>query len=205
MMIDTKAEQGQIARPFVGGRTHGRLPITCKEWAEYWAIQSLSHIRFGAGSGVAAIGLYCRWFGSFPSRYFADIRLLAVRRLKAVRSSLRDGSLSGPGLKKPNVKDHGAAVIDFPFKTDDDGRSRGSFCSRKPLRGGGIVRFRCFSSRVDVRVAEFFRKFSFLRKDNVMNSESWDVRMDGDMVIAGLSERTREPFLRAARQLAKFH
>ena len=54
-------------------------------------------------------------------------------------------------------------------------------------------------------VAEFFRKFSFLRKDEVMQNESWDVRMDGDMVIAGLSERTREAYLRAARQLAKFH
>jgi integrase/recombinase XerD len=54
-------------------------------------------------------------------------------------------------------------------------------------------------------VAEFFRKFSFLRKGNVMKNESWDVRMDGDMVIAGLSERTREAYLRAARQLAKFH
>jgi hypothetical protein len=40
-------------------------------------------------------------------------------------------------------------------------------------------------------VAEFFRKFSFLRKDTVMKNESWDVQMDGDMVIAGLSERTR--------------
>jgi integrase/recombinase XerD len=38
-----------------------------------------------------------------------------------------------------------------------------------------------------------------------MKNESWDVRMDGDMVIAGLSERTREAYLRAARQLAKFH
>ncbi len=28
-----------------------------------------------------------------------------------------------------NVKDHGVAVSDFPFKTDDDGRSRASFCS----------------------------------------------------------------------------
>ena len=54
-------------------------------------------------------------------------------------------------------------------------------------------------------VAEFFRKFSFLRKGTVMKNESWDVRMDGDMVIAGLSERTREAYLRAARQLAKFH
>ena len=54
-------------------------------------------------------------------------------------------------------------------------------------------------------VAEFFRKFSFLRKGNVMQNESWDVRMDGDMVIAGLSERTREAYLRAARQLAQFH
>jgi hypothetical protein len=53
--------------------------------------------------------------------------------------------------------------------------------------------------------AEFFRKFSFLRKDHVMKNESWDVRMDGDMVSAGLSERTREAYLRAARQLAKFH
>lgn len=47
-------------------------------------------------------------------------------------------------------------------------------------------------------VAEFFRKFSFLRKDNVMKNESWEVRMDGDLVIAGLSERTREAYLRAA-------
>jgi integrase/recombinase XerD len=54
-------------------------------------------------------------------------------------------------------------------------------------------------------VAEFFRNFSFLRKDTVMKNESWDVRMDGDMVITGLSERTREAYLRAARQLAKFH
>ncbi len=38
-----------------------------------------------------------------------------------------------------------------------------------------------------------------------MKNESWDVRMDGDMVIAGLSERTRETYLRAARQLANFH
>lgn len=38
-----------------------------------------------------------------------------------------------------------------------------------------------------------------------MKNESWDVRMDGDMIIAGLSERTREAYLRAARQLAKFH
>ncbi|MDA1165911.1 MAG: hypothetical protein O3B13_22665 [Planctomycetota bacterium] len=38
-----------------------------------------------------------------------------------------------------------------------------------------------------------------------MKNESWDVGMDGDMVIAGLSERTREAYLRAARQLAKFH
>ena len=38
-----------------------------------------------------------------------------------------------------------------------------------------------------------------------MKNESWDVRMDGDMVIAGLSERTREAYLRAVRQLAKFH
>lgn len=38
-----------------------------------------------------------------------------------------------------------------------------------------------------------------------MKNESWEVRMDGDLVIAGLSERTREAYLRAARQLAKFH
>lgn len=38
-----------------------------------------------------------------------------------------------------------------------------------------------------------------------MKNETWDVRMDGDMVIAGLSERTREAYLRAVRQLAKFH
>ena len=38
-----------------------------------------------------------------------------------------------------------------------------------------------------------------------MKNESWDVRMDGEMVIAGLSERTREAYLRAVRQLAKFH
>jgi len=54
-------------------------------------------------------------------------------------------------------------------------------------------------------VAEFFRKFSFLRKDDVMKNESWDVRMAGEMVIAGLSERTREAYLWAARQLAQFH
>ena len=53
-------------------------------------------------------------------------------------------------------------------------------------------------------VAEFFRKFSFLRKDDVMKNESWDVRMAGEMVIAGLSQRTREAYLRAARQLAQF-
>jgi integrase/recombinase XerD len=35
--------------------------------------------------------------------------------------------------------------------------------------------------------------------------DSWDVRMDGDMVIVGLSERTREAYLRAVRQLANFH
>ncbi|REJ85647.1 MAG: hypothetical protein DWQ34_28610, partial [Planctomycetota bacterium] len=28
-----------------------------------------------------------------------------------------------------NVQDHGAAVIDIEFKTDDAGRSRASFCS----------------------------------------------------------------------------
>ena len=38
-----------------------------------------------------------------------------------------------------------------------------------------------------------------------MKNESWDVLMDGYMIIAGLSERTREAYLRAARQLAKFH
>jgi len=37
--------------------------------------------------------------------------------------------------KQPgNVQDHGAAVIDIDFKTDDAGRSRASFCS--PLFGG---------------------------------------------------------------------
>ncbi|MFT5323747.1 MAG: integrase/recombinase XerD [Planctomycetaceae bacterium] len=51
-------------------------------------------------------------------------------------------------------------------------------------------------------VAEFFRKFSFLRKDDVMQNESWDVRMDGDMVIAGLSERTREAYLRTEKRAA---
>jgi len=37
-----------------------------------------------------------------------------------------------PGAIPPfptNDKDHGAAVIDFPFKSDDAGRSRASFCS----------------------------------------------------------------------------
>ncbi len=38
-----------------------------------------------------------------------------------------------------------------------------------------------------------------------MKNDSWDVRMDGDMVIAGLGERTREAYLRAVRQPAKFH
>ena len=69
---------------------------------------------------------------------------------------------------------------------------------------GVILKDRCRFVTGELRVAEFFRKFSFLRKDTVMKNESWDVRMDGDMVFAGLSERTREAYLRAARQLAKF-
>ncbi|MBL6707474.1 MAG: phage integrase N-terminal SAM-like domain-containing protein [Planctomycetaceae bacterium] len=54
-------------------------------------------------------------------------------------------------------------------------------------------------------MAKFFRKFSILQKDTVITDESWDVRMDGDMVIAGLIGRTREAYLRAVRQLATFH
>jgi hypothetical protein len=41
--------------------------------------------------------------------------------------------------------------------------------------------------------------------NEVKTSETSDVRMDGDMVIAGLSERTREAYRRAVRQLAMFH
>lgn len=41
--------------------------------------------------------------------------------------------------------------------------------------------------------------------NEVKTSETSDVRMDGDMVIARLSERTREAYRRAVRQLAMFH
>ena len=36
-----------------------------------------------------------------------------------------------------------------------------------------------------------------------MNHDSWDARMDGDMVIAGLSERTREAYLEAANKVLR--
>jgi len=34
---------------------------------------------------------------------------------------------------------------------------------------------------------------------------SWQEKMDGDMVIAGLSERTREAYSRAVRQLVRHY
>jgi len=39
------------------------------------------------------------------------------------------GVVSHGAILSDNDHDHGAAVIDSPFKTDDDGRSRASFCS----------------------------------------------------------------------------
>lgn len=38
-----------------------------------------------------------------------------------------------------------------------------------------------------------------------MQTKTWHERMDGDMVIAGLSERTRTAYLRAVRQLSEFY
>ena len=49
-------------------------------------------------------------------------RLLRLTNAKPGGQSQRsDGTEAAP-----NDQDHGAAVIDFPFNTDDDGRSRAS-------------------------------------------------------------------------------
>jgi site-specific recombinase XerD len=44
-----------------------------------------------------------------------------------------------------------------------------------------------------------------LQKDDVMNDRTWHDNMLADLVVAGLAERTQEAYLRAVRQLSRFH
>ena len=61
-------------------------------------------------------------------------------------------------------------------------------------------------SRVELLEAEFFLKpISSFERNFVMNRTTWHESMLADLLVAGMSERTQEAYLRAVRQLQDYY